>query len=156
MNVHSELFIINKSLISVVFTYAVKDIYTQLSKIFTTIPKFCANSACQTYVDLFCLSDTFKVYTPEETREIYLRMLSLIPKEMFESNKESRKLMTRIRNDFFKSMAPYVAVMQQQPPPTSVTIAFASSSTTSSTINLSTSATSQTSIDAKKDEKTSL
>jgi hypothetical protein len=113
-----------------VFTYAVKEVYAEMLKLFTHVPQFSPQSACQTYVDIFCLSDTFKTYSSEESKETLQKILKLIPNASIEKNK---KLMNRMIADFQRSMQPYISVMQQQPPPTSVTIAFATAQQTTST-----------------------
>lgn len=129
LNVHSELFLLNKSLISVVFTYAVNEIYKQLFKLFSNVPHFGVQSALQTYVDIVCLRETFKVYSSDESKEIIQKILKLIPSNSFEQNKA---LLSRLVNEFLKLMQPYIAVMQQQPPPSAVTISFVNNNTSQS------------------------
>ena len=68
INVHSELFLLNKSLINVVFTYAIKEIYAELLKIFSNVPQYSDNAAIQANIDLFCLRETFKTYTNDESK----------------------------------------------------------------------------------------
>ena len=121
LNVHSELFVLNKSLISVVFTYAIKEIYTQLLKLFTNVPSFGQQAAIQTYVDIFCLRETFKQYTSDESKELIQQILKLIPSSSFEQNKA---LMTKLISEFQKTMLPYIAVMQQAPPTSSISVSF--------------------------------
>ena len=121
LGVHSELFLLNKTLISVVFTYAIKEIYARLLKLFTNVPSFCQNSAIQTYVDIFCLRETFKVYTSEDSKELIQKILKLVPSASFEDNK---KLMTTLISDFQKTMLPYISVMQQAPPSSAISVAF--------------------------------
>lgn len=121
LNVHSELFLLNKSLISVVFTYAIKEIYTQLLVLFSDVPNFGQNSAIQTYVDIFCLRETFKVYTSEESKELIQKILKLLPSNSFEENK---KAMASIISDFQKTMLPYISVMQQSPPSSGISVSF--------------------------------
>lgn len=123
LNVHSELFLLNKSLIMVVFTYAVKEIYSKLLDLFSNIPQFGAQGSVQTHVDMFCLKETFKVYTNDESKEIMTKIIKLIPTSSFEKN---RNLMTKLISDFQKCMQPYIAVFQQQPPASSVTLTFLS------------------------------
>ena len=79
LSVHSELFLLNKSLIQVVFTYAVKEIYSKLLTLFSNIPQFGQQPAIQTYIDVFCLREVFKVYTVDESKEIIAKILKLIP-----------------------------------------------------------------------------
>ncbi len=121
LNVHSELFLLNKTLISVVFTYAIKEIYTQLLQLFADVPNFCQNAAIQTYIDIFCLRETFKVYTSEESKELIQRILKLVPSNSFEDNK---KFMTSMISDFQKTMLPYISVMQQAPPSSAIHVSF--------------------------------
>jgi hypothetical protein len=121
LNVHSELFLINKSLISVVFTYSVKEIYSKLLSLFSNVPHFGQQAAIQTYIDIFCLRDTFKVYTVDESKELIQKILKLIPSSSFEKNKS---LMSKLISEFQKTMQPYNAVLQQTPPPSSVTVSF--------------------------------
>lgn len=121
LNVHSELFLLNKTLISVVFTYSIKEIYTQLLKLFSDVPKFGQNAAIQTYIDIFCLRETFKVYTSEESKDLIKKILELVPSNSFEDNK---KLMTSLISDFQKTMLPYISVMQQVPPSSSISVSF--------------------------------
>lgn len=117
LNVHSELFLLNKSLIRPVFIYAIREIYTKLFELFSNIPQFGTNSSVQTHVDMFCLKETFKIYANDGSKEIIQKIIRLIPTEAFEQNKS---LMTKIINDFQHDMQPYIAVFQQQPPTTSV------------------------------------
>ena len=117
LNIHSELFLLNKALIIAVFTYAVKEIYKKLFELFSNVPQFGANAAVQTHVDIFCLKETFKMYANDEAKEIMLKTIKLIPTSAFERN---RTLMTNLINDFQRNMQPYIAVFQQQPPPSSV------------------------------------
>ena len=74
LNVHSELFLLNKSLIKVVFTYAVREIYNKLLVLFTNIPQFGSHPAVQTYIDVFCLREVFKVYTVDESKELIAKI----------------------------------------------------------------------------------
>ena len=117
LNIHSELFLLNKSLIISVFTYAVREIYQKLFELFSNVPQFGPNASVQTQMDLFCLKETFKLYTNDEAKEIINKTIKLIPTSAFERN---RTLMTNIINDFQRNMQPYIAVFQQQPPPSSV------------------------------------
>jgi hypothetical protein len=130
LNVHSELFLINKSLIAVVFTYAVKEIYSKLLSLLSMVPSFGQNAAIQTYIDIFCLRDSFKVYNVDESKEIIQKILKLIPSNSFEKHKS---LMSRLISDFQKSMQPYTAVLQQTPPPSSVTVSFLNSASNNNT-----------------------
>lgn len=114
LNVHSELFLLNKSLIQTVFTYAIREIYAKLYSLFTNVPQFGQQAAIQTYVDIFCLRETFKQYANDESKELMQQIIKLIPTSSFESNKS---LMTKLINDFQKGMQPYIAVFQQPPPP---------------------------------------
>jgi len=129
LNVHSELFLINKTLISVVFTYAIKEIYTQLLQLFADVPNFCQNAAIQTYIDIFCLRETFKVYTSDESKELIQRIFKLVPSNSFE---DSKKLMTSLISDFQKTMLPYISVMQQAPPNSAIHVSFNLASTNGS------------------------
>lgn len=119
LNVHSELFLLNKSLIQVVLTYAIKEIYSKIYELFSNIPQFGSNSSVQTHVDLFCLKETFKVYSNDESKDIMMKIIKLIPTNAFEANRE---IMTKIINDFQHGMQPYIAVFQQQPPQSSVSL----------------------------------
>lgn len=121
LNLHSELFLLNKSLILVVFSFAIKEIFTRLLSLFSNVPQFCAQSAVQTYVDIFCLKETFKLYSTDESKELIQKILKLIPSNSFEANKN---LMTRLITEFQKGMQPYIAVFQQQPPASSVPLSF--------------------------------
>lgn len=112
ISVHAELFRLNKTLISTVFTFAIKEIYTQLLRLFANVPNFCQNSAIQTYVDIFCLRETFKVYTSDESKEIIQKIFKLVQSNAFEE-----KFMINLISDFEKNMLPYISVMQQTPPP---------------------------------------
>jgi hypothetical protein len=117
LNVHSELFLLNKSLIQIVFNYAVKEIYQKLFSLFSNVPQFGQQAAIQTYVDVFCLRETFKVYANDESKEVMQKIIKLIPTNSFEQNKT---LMTKLISDFQKGMQPYIAVFQQQPPASSL------------------------------------
>lgn len=85
------------------------------------VPSFGQNAAIQTYIDIFCLRDAFKVYNIDESKEIIQKILKLIPTNSFEKNKS---LMSHLISDFQKSMNPYIAVLQQTPPPSSITVSF--------------------------------
>ena len=124
LSVHSELFLLNKSLISVVFTYAVKEVYSKLLLLFSNIPQFGQQPAIQTYIDVFCLREVFKVYTVDESKEIIQKILKLIPTNSFEQNKS---LMTSLISQFQKDMEPYIVVFHAQPPISSVTVSFSTS-----------------------------
>lgn len=119
LNIHSELFLLNKSLILIVFTNAVKEIYSKLLSLFVNVPKFCVPGAVQAYIDIFCLKETLKLYTSDESKEILQKVLKLVPSSSFEQNKT---LMTKLISDFEKGMQPYLAVFHTQPPPSSVSI----------------------------------
>ena len=121
LGVHSELFLINKSLISVVFDYAVKQVYTKLLLLFSKVPRFGTNAAVQTYMDVFCLRDVFRIYNKDDTKEIIQSILKMIPGNSFEQHKP---LMTRLISEFQRTMQPHIAVLQQQPPPSSVSLSF--------------------------------
>ena len=121
LSVHSELFLLNKSLISVVFTYAVKEIYSKLLLLFSNIPQFGQQPAIQTYVDVFCLREVFKLYTVDESKEIIQKILKLIPTNSFEQNKS---LMTTLISQFQKDMEPYIVVFHATPPVSSVSVSF--------------------------------
>ncbi|CAF0899139.1 unnamed protein product [Brachionus calyciflorus] len=123
LNIHSELFLLNKSLIQAVLTQAVKEIYTKLFSLFVNIPNFCVSAAIQAYIDIFCLKETFKLYTSDESKEILHKILKLIPSNSFEQNKS---LMTKLIGDFEKGMQPYLAVFHTQPPTSSVNISLQS------------------------------
>ena len=140
LSVHSELFLLNKSLIKVVFTYAVREIYSKLLVLFTNIPQFGQNPAIQTYIDVFCLREVFKVYTVDESKEIIGKILKLIPTNSIESNKT---LMTSIICKFQKDMEPYIVVFHAPPPASSVSVSFNANST-SKTNNLSDTSTTNT------------
>lgn len=131
LNLHSELFLLNKSLILVVFTYAIKEIYSRLLVLFSNVPQFGQQAAVQTYVDLFCLRETFKLYTTEESKELIQKMLKLVPSNSFEQYKS---LMTKLITEFQKGMQPYIAVFQQQPPQSSVSLSFLSESNTNTNV----------------------
>ena len=124
ISVHSELFLLNKSLIFVVFTYAIKEIYSKLLKIFSNVPQFCNNAAVQTYIDIFCLRETFKTYASDESKEIIQRIISLIPTTSFEQHKE---LMTILISKFQSTMQPYIAVMQSVAPQSTISVSFSDS-----------------------------
>lgn len=117
LNIHSELFLLNKSLIQVVLIFAVKEIYLKLYELFSNIPHFGTNSSIQAHVDMFCLKETFKIYANDESKETISKIIRLIPTGAFEQN---RNHMTKIINDFQHSMQPYIAIFQQQPPQSSV------------------------------------
>jgi hypothetical protein len=110
LNIHSELFLLNKSLIPEVFNYATNKIYTKLYTIFSTIPQIGRNAAIQSYVDIFCLRETFRVYTTGESKELLQKILKIIPTQSFEENKS---LMTKMIADFQKNMSPFLMVFQQ-------------------------------------------
>jgi hypothetical protein len=139
LNVHSELFLLNKSLIKVVFTYAVREIYNKLLVLFTNIPQFGSHPAIQTYIDVFCLREVFKVYTVDESKELIGKILKLIPTNSIESNKT---LMSSIISKFQKDMEPYIVVFHAPPPASSVSVSF-TSSTSSTTTAANTSSTSK-------------
>jgi hypothetical protein len=143
LSVHSELFLLNKSLIKVVFTYAVREIYSKLLVLFTNIPQFGQHPAIQTYIDVFCLREVFKVYTVDESKEIITKILKLIPTNSIESNKT---LMSTIISKFQKDMEPYIVVFHAQPPASSVSVSFTSSSSskTSSLNDMTTTTSSAT------------
>jgi hypothetical protein len=109
LNVHSELFLLNKSLIPVVFAYAVKEIYTRILTLFSNVPQFGTQAAVQSYVDIFCLRETFKLYTVDESKELVQRIMKLVPSGSFEQHKT---LMTKIISEFLTQMSPYVVVFQ--------------------------------------------
>jgi hypothetical protein len=109
LNVHSELFLLNKSLIPVVFAYAVKEIYTKILSLFSNVPQFGTQAAVQSYVDIFCLREAFKLYTVDESKELFQRILKLVPSSAFEQHKT---LMTKIISDFLTNMNPYIVVIQ--------------------------------------------
>lgn len=121
--VHSELFLINKSLIFVVFTYAVKEIYSKLLSLYSNVPQIGKNAAIQTYIDLFCLRETFSEYTSDESKEIIQKLLKLIPSDSLEENK---RLISKIFTEFKKVMQPYIVVFQQTPPSSSILVSFSS------------------------------
>lgn len=109
LNVHSELFLLNKSLIPVVFNFAVKNIYERLFALFSNVPRFGSNAAIQTYVDMFCLREVLKAYTTSESKDIMNKIIKLIPTTSFEANKN---LITRLISEFLTSMRPFVLVFQ--------------------------------------------
>jgi len=121
INVHSELFLLNKSLISVVFTYAIKEIYIKLLKLFKNVPHFCTNAAVQTYIDIFCLRETFKTFTSDESKELIQEIINLIPTNSFEPHKS---LMTNLIGKFQSTMLPYIAVLQSAPPQSLISVSF--------------------------------
>ena len=121
INVHSELFLLNKSLINVVFTYAIKEIYAELLKIFSNVPQYSDNAAIQANIDLFCLRETFKTYTNDESKELIQKVISLIPTQSFEKNKE---LMISLIGKFENTMRPYIATMQSAPPNSAISVSF--------------------------------
>lgn len=113
LNVHSELFLLNKMLIQSVFNHAIKTVYSKILSLLIDVPKFCLNAAIQTYVDMFCLKETFKLYTNDESVEISSKIFKLIPTNSFENHK---KLMAKLIGNFEKGMAPYLVVFQTEPP----------------------------------------
>lgn len=130
INVHSELFLLNKSLVSVVFTYAVKEIYSKLFKLFQNVPNFCTNAAMQACIDVFCLRETFKTYASEEAKELVQQILNLIPNDSF--NAENKQLMTDLISKFQLAMQPYIAVLQSAPPQSSISVSFNNTNDTKS------------------------
>ena len=126
LSVHSELFLLNKSLIQVVFTYAVKELYAKLLTLFSNIPHFGQQPAIQTYIDMFCLREVFKIYTVDESKEIITKILKLIPTNSIEQNKT---LMTSIISKFQKDMDPYIVVLHAPPPASSVSVSFGTAGT---------------------------
>ncbi|RNA35853.1 exocyst complex component 2 isoform X1 [Brachionus plicatilis] len=113
LNVHSELFLLNKTLIQSVFNHAIKVVYAKILSLLVDVPNFCINAAVQTYIDVFCLKETFKLYTSDESKEVVVKILKLVPTNSFESHK---RLMTRLISDFEKGMQPYLAVFHTEPP----------------------------------------
>ena len=96
--------------------------------LFSNIPQFGQQAAIQTYVDVFCLRETFKLYTVDESKDIMQKILKLVPSGSFEQNKT---LMTTLISKFQKEMEPYIAVFQQQPPLSSVSVSFSISNSQS-------------------------
>ena len=115
LNVHSELFLLNKSLIPIVFSYAVKEIYTKLLSLFSNVPQFGQQAAVQAYVDIFCLRDAFKLYTVDESKDLVQKILKLIPSQSFEQHKT---LMTKLISDFLTNMQPFIVVFKTPVPVT--------------------------------------
>lgn len=89
ISVHSELFTINKSLINKVLTYAVNEIYTEIHKLLTTVSKYSIEGAMQTYIDVFCLKETLKIYwTGNESEKIINKTMEMIPSSLFQQNQK--------------------------------------------------------------------
>lgn len=88
ISVHSELFTINKTLINNVLSYAVNELYKEIYRLLSTVPRFSSNSAMQTYIDIFCLKETLKSYSiNNETDQLIKNILQLIPNDSFQQNK---------------------------------------------------------------------
>lgn len=111
LNVHSELFLLNKSLIQSVFNLAIKKIYLKILSVLENVVNYCENGAVQTYVDMFCIKETFKMFTNEESMQICTKILKRIPTNSFENHK---KLMTRLISEYERGMRPYVTVFQTE------------------------------------------
>jgi hypothetical protein len=110
ISIHSELFLMNKSLIVEVFKYGVKEIYSRLLKLFSKIPQFCEAAIIQSYADIFCLRETFKKLMTDESNALIEHIIKLIPKtEIIIS--QNQALITKIINDFQKGMLPYINVL---------------------------------------------
>ena len=63
ISVHSELFTINKTLISTVLAYAVNQIFLEIYKLLETVSTYSNSGAMQIYIDIFCLKETLKLYS---------------------------------------------------------------------------------------------
>jgi len=113
ISVHSELFSINPFLIADVLKYAVKEIFNEIHRLLSNVPHFGDMAAIQTHVDIFCLKETLKVYTTEESVQVAQNILNnIIPKDAF-SKPISKDLMFKIITGYERRMSPYILVLQQ-------------------------------------------